>query len=414
MKVLIVAPNISERMGGEAVLPFHYLRELRALGVDAHALTHARVREELTNSRIWDGGRTHFIEDSAAEIALHKMSQKAPAALRDALFGAALGAVTLGRLGRAAQRLDQDMRFDVVHQPTPVSPALPSFLTKLKAPLVIGPMNGGMSYPPAFAKTHSGGGQTVVRAARAMSGLANRAVDGKRSASRLLVANARTQRGLPPGVNPARVMTLVDNGVDDALWTGEREEPATPTFVFVGRLVWWKGVELLLEAFARLDREARLVVVGDGEERERLTALAQSGPAAARIDFVGFRPQTEIAQILRAATALVLPSLREAGGAVILEAFASGVPAIATDWGGPQDYVTPETGILVAPTSYDAFVNGLAAAMRRLAEDAAFARTMGAAAQRHAVENYTWAAKARRMVEIYEDVIGEARRPTTA
>ena len=44
MKVLMVAPNISRKMGGEAVLPWHYIRELRKLGLDVHALTHARVR----------------------------------------------------------------------------------------------------------------------------------------------------------------------------------------------------------------------------------------------------------------------------------------------------------------------------------------------------------------------------------
>jgi glycosyltransferase involved in cell wall biosynthesis len=56
-------------------------------------------------------------------------------------------------------------------------------------------------------------------------------------------------------------------------------------------------------------------------------------------------------QILRDSDVFVMPSLRECGGTAILEAMALGKPVVTTDWGGPADYVTPECGLLVSPTS---------------------------------------------------------------
>lgn len=404
MRVLIVAGNISARMGGEAVLPLHYIRELTKLGVEVHALTHERVRSELEAHPLWRADRFHFIADSALEKAIHTLGKRAPGALRETLFLSAIGVVTQGRLAARARTLAREIGADVIHQPIPVSPAFPSFLSNMPAPVVIGPMNGGMDYPPAFKKDYSQGSAGVVGVARALAGVGNAFAPGKRQAAALLVANQRTLNALPAGVDRARAVTLVENGVDLALWDRPaQEKPSPPVFVFVGRLVWWKAVDLLIEAIARTP-SARLRIIGDGPERARLEAQATRGVASDRIQFEGFRPQAEIAEALAASTALVLPSMRECGGAVILEAFACHTPAIATRWGGPEDYITPETGFLVEPSGREAFIAGLAGAMNALSADPARARSMGEAARARVAAEFTWEAKARRVFDIYESV----------
>lgn len=411
MRVLIVAPNISARMGGEAVLPLHYIRELRKLGLDVKALTHARVREELQNHPLWADGDFFFVEDTPAEKLLFAIGRRAPKALEDIVFNTAIGAVTMMRLGAAARRLATELKVDVIHQPGPVSPQFPSALTNMPAPVVIGPMNGAMDYPPAFRSEYSKGSQTVVRAARAISGLANSVWRGKGEAALLLAANERTRAGFPRNTDPARTGILVENGVDLGLWTPQEARRDTPpVFVYVGRLVWWKAVELLIEAFARVERPARLVIIGDGPERARLEALAQKATHPQHpIEFSGFLPHTDIRDALTRATALVLPSLREAGGAVILEAFACRTPAIATEWGGPTDYVTPETGMLVPAPSREAFVAGLADAMTTLAADPEKAAAMGAAAWARVKAEFSWSAKALAMHMLYRRVIETTR-----
>jgi glycosyltransferase involved in cell wall biosynthesis len=404
MRVLIVAPNISMRMGGEAALAYHYARELNRAGVKAACLTHARVRDELERDPISRDVGFHFVEDAPLERGLHQIGRRAPAALNDTIFDTAIGLSTLARLSRKARDLAKSFGADVIHQPAPVSPQFPSFLHDMPAPVVIGPLNGGMSYPPAFERAYSRGSRAAVGAARAVSGAANRLFAGKRSAAMVLVANERTRRALPRGVRAERVEILVENGVDLDLWSRAPQPPVEPVFVYVGRLVWWKGVELLIRAQNAVGANARLIVIGDGPERARLEREARAANAG-RIEFRGFLPQSEIATILARSTALVLPSLRECGGAVILEAFASGIPAIATDWGGPQDYVTAETGILVPPVGEEGFIQGLASAMDALIKNPERARAMGAAARRRAERHYSWAAKAQAMIGLYERAI---------
>ena len=127
-----------------------------------------------------------------------------------------------------------------------------------------------------------------------------------------------------------------------------------------------------------------------------------------RVTFVGWVSAADGARRLRTADVLVLPSLHEVGGIVILEAMAAGLPVIATDWGGPALHVTDEIGIRVKPDSKDGFVNGLAGAMIRLAGSPELRRGMGLAGRKRVGENlYDWDAKTGRFLEIYGELIGK-------
>ena len=107
----------------------------------------------------------------------------------------------------------------------------------------------------------------------------------------------------------------------------------------------------------------------------------------------------------RAARALVLPSVHECGGAVVLEAMCLGLPVVATDWGGPADYLDDSCGILVPPTTRDALVSGFADAMRELATNPTLRKTLGDQGLRRIHEHYDWERKLDRMLEIYRETI---------
>ena len=98
---------------------------------------------------------------------------------------------------------------------------------------------------------------------------------------------------------------------------------------------------------------------------------------------------------------LVLPSLYECGGAVVLEAMAVGLPVIASNWGGPADYLDADCGILVSPKSRAQFVDDLGAAMLKLAGDAELRMKMGRAGRRRVEECFDWERKVDRILEIY-------------
>jgi glycosyltransferase involved in cell wall biosynthesis len=279
------------------------------------------------------------------------------------------------------------------------------------APVVIGPMNGGMKLPKDFGHTRSPFANAFVRGGRRFSALANFLIPGKRRAAALLVANERTRRALPAKTS-GFVATLVENGIDSSKWRFDESAPTRSggrggKFIFVGRLETWKGVNFLLDVMPDVLRwaDVSLDIIGDGPARKTLEEQCQRLKLGKHVRFRGWIEQSRIPDEFASADALVLPSYYECGGAVVLEAMAAGLPVIAADWGGPADYVTPSTGILVTVASRYYFNIGLTAAMLRLARDPELRKEMGAAGRKRVMEEFTWEAKAKRILDVYRTVL---------
>lgn len=404
---LIVAEDASATFGGEAILPLHYFQRLRARGVDTHLIVHARNRDALLRLLPQEASRIHFVPDTWLHRLLWSLTCRLPSVVGRVLTGPMLNLLTQWSTRREAKRLIREYGLNLVHQPTPVSPKAPSLMFGLGVPVVIGPLNGGMTFPPGFRAYESAAGRWLVWLGRALSQLLHQVLRGKISAHTVLVANQRTRDALPWGVR-GRVVELVENGVDLDLFTpgpsSSRAVRAVPRFVFAGRLVDWKGVDHLLRALHLVAAETALTldIVGEGAERQRLEALRDDLGLGSVVRFHGWLSQADLARELRDADVFVLPSLWECGGAVVLEAMAAGVPVIATAWGGPADYLDADTGILVPPTHPEQFVRDLAAAIRKLATDPALRRRMGEAARLKVRAEFDWERKIDRMLEIYE------------
>ena len=406
-RVLIVAENASTRLGGEAILPWHYFRLLRERGVDAHLIVHARMRDELLEAFAADRARLHFIEDLWLQKLFYRAGRVLPRRLDEATLGLANQMLT--QMGQRAVVRRLRVPGTVVHQPIPVSPRFPSLLAVDGVPLVVGPLNGGMEYPRAFRGAESGLSRAAIALGRTFSNVTNMLLAGKRKAAVVLVANRRTRAALPGGLR-GRVIELAENGVDTAQW---QAGPGTLAagggrFVFVGRLVDWKALDVVIEALGGVP-EASLDVIGDGAMRVPWERLAQQLGVGGRVRFLGWRTQAECAEHLRAATALVLPSVYECGGAVVLEAMAMERPVIATEWGGPADYLDASCGILVEPVSREALVEGFAAGMRRLIDSAELRLRMGQAGRERLLREFDWSRKIDAMQAIYETALGDER-----
>lgn len=415
--VAIVAEHASSRFGGEASLPLHYFRVLRERGVPVWLVVHARTRDEL-QARFPGETRILYVEDSALHLAMWRASHGLPRRIEFFTTGWVMRLATQWTQRRIVRRLIDEQGVNLVHQPIPVSPKEPSLLFGLGVPVVIGPMNGGIDFPPAFRRLQGPAVTAFLAAGRRASGLVNRLMPGKLKADLLLVANERTRRALPGGCR-GRVLQVVENGVDLALW---RPSPAVAStgvhFVFMGRLVDWKAVDLLVRAFAvaRTRATVTLTIAGDGPERAALEqACRAAGVRAASpgepggVWFAGWLAQADCARLLQQADALVLPSLMECGGAVVLEAMAAAKPVIATDWGGPPDYLDASCGILVRPESADALVAQLAEAMLTLAADAALRAAMGRAGRAKVEREFDWNVKVDQVMALYRGLLAHRR-----
>jgi len=247
----------------------------------------------------------------------------------------------------------------------------------------------------------------AIGAARQFVNLANTLIPGKRQAQVVLVANSRTREALPAGLS-GNVIELVENGIDFSIWKNSADPidaaETAQRFVFIGRLVDWKAVDIAIRALAQVP-SAELEIIGDGPMAAAWKSLAEELGIGSRVHFAGWLPQWECAARLRCCVALVLPSVYECGGAVVLEAMAMSKPVIATNWGGPADYLNCSCGFLIEPSSHEALIAGFAQAMQTLIDSPQQGQSMGSAGRERAIRHFDWQRKIEQMIEIYEGLL---------
>jgi glycosyltransferase involved in cell wall biosynthesis len=410
LRVCIVAEHASYRFGGEAVLPVHFFAGLRARKIEAWLVVHSRTSEELLAAFPDDQDRLRFIPDSWLHRLLCQASIFLPRRIAQSTTGLITQLMTQYLARKIVRDLVSSVSIDIVHQPIPVSPRFPSLMSGVGAAVVIGPMNGGMEYPAVFRKRESFFVRAAVYVGRHLSDFVNSRLSGKKLAEVLLVANQRTRLALPSGVR-GEVIELPENGVHLGTWSSS--SAPTPAglgarakcrFVFMGRLVDWKCVDMAIEAISRM-ASAELVIIGDGPMRETWRKAAEDLHISDRVTFTGWLQQDECAPYIHSSLALVLPSIYECGGAVVLEAMASGTPVIATNWGGPADYLDSSCGFLVEPSSREAIVAGFAAAMQQLIDHPELRDQLGAKGKQRVLQYFDWEKKIDRVLEIYRGAL---------
>jgi glycosyltransferase involved in cell wall biosynthesis len=200
-----------------------------------------------------------------------------------------------------------------------------------------------------------------------------------------------------------RRITYVPNFLTDAELAAK---PGTalraPSLLYAGRLDATKGIRELLEAFTLLESGATLRIAGDGELEHEVRAAAERDD---RIEYVGRLERAELIAELDRARAVVLPAIWEDNGPlVILEAQARGAALIVTDRGGPPEFVRHEESGLVASAGD---VAALAAAMRRLVEDAELARRFGRRGREDVESEHNAVRHYERLMDVYSQAIAE-------
>jgi glycosyltransferase involved in cell wall biosynthesis len=399
-EVILIAPNVSEQMGGEAIKALQIYLELERQGVSVHQVTHERVKQEL--DRKFPQMSVSYISDTRIEKLLH----------RGRIFEQLLNMVFLHAAARQVKRLLTEWPRAVVHFTSPVSPVLP-YPQLQNAHVVIGPINGNIHYPPAFRHR-----ETLPYKIRrwlhpAMQLFHRLTFSGKRRADALLVAGGRrTYESLHmAGCKDKQFVDSIDSGVLDRLYDFPRitHSGGNLRFFHNGRLVEHKGTDLIIKSLARTRNRIELDIIGRGPELGKLKALAASLALRDRVTFIEWIPDhSKLAETLRQYRAFVFPSLAEANGIVVQEAMVQGLPVIACNWGGPSLLVTPETGFLIDPLSEDHVISELAKTMDRLAEDGELAEQMSVNARERAVSNgYLWSGVIRNWRKVYTRVTAE-------
>ena len=239
-------------------------------------------------------------------------------------------------------------------------------------------------------------------------------------AERIVVSSPSLGESAPALQDFQAKCTVIPFGVDGAVSDQPeqkraaeiRRDSSQPIVLFVGRLVPYKGVDVLLDAMAGLNAVA--LIVGEGPQRASLEAQAHRLGITSRVRFLGSVADQELASLYRACDVFVLPSVtrQEAFGVVQLEAMAAGKPVVSTDLGTGVGWVNRhgETGYVVPPRDAGA----LGDAIRALLADPDLRRSMGAAAMRRVRSAFTVERMIDDTLALYRDLMSTTGHGKTA
>ena len=414
-RVLIIAEAANPEWTSVPLIGWKLSRALAKIA-DVHLITQIRNREAIVRSGEMDLKDFSCIDNERVAASLYKLSEM----LRG---GGGKGWTTVQALSSVAyysfewqvwrefkERL-VSREFDLVHRITPLSPTSPSIiakkLAKHKIPFLIGPLNGGTPWPKYFVDRQHAEAEWLSHIRylyKLMPGYRQ-----TRQYSDAIIVGSRFTEGDMPDWARAKCIYIPENGVDARLLNFERSEVKGLPLEggFVGRLVPYKGADILLEACAGRLRSGHLVlhIVGDGPQKGYLEEMAERLEVKDRVHFHGWVSHEGVLERLRHFDFLALPSVREFGGGVVVESMALGVAPIVADYGGPSELVDDETGIRVPFQDKVSLVEGFRCVIEQIIQTPNILNKLGKAAREHVRRDLTWDAKARQIAAVYETVL---------
>lgn len=202
-------------------------------------------------------------------------------------------------------------------------------------------------------------------------------------------------------------LKIVHCGVEPHLFEQVEHVGSGSRLLYVGRLSAAKGLPILLNSLVTLrsrNPNLKLTVVGDGEDRMELQALSQELDLGAIVDFVGYKSQTEVREVMQQTDVFVLPSFAEGVPVSLMEAMAAGVPVVTTRIAGISELVEDGvSGYLVPPGNQEVLGDAIA----KLIADPALRNTFGQAGRAKVEQEFNVHTEAGRLYDIMAAGLGE-------
>ena len=401
------APTV-EAFPGEAILGWHFVKQISQshnVQVMTRSFNRPALEERLRNKEI-EGIVFHYLD----------LPDWLNRAMRHQHYGVRLYYFFWQVLaGRYARRLHRTEKFDLFHQVTFSNDWMPSFAgPALPIPFIWGPIGGGQRVPKPLMRVLSARERHRERIRVALQRVWRSTPFRKkcaRNAAAILVCNRETEENFRG--HEAKIWQFPVNGISSGHLSPaptllSTEENPRLTILYAGRLDGIKGLPLGLLAFSRHLKtcpDSSLEIIGEGPELVPLQRLVKSLKVEDKVRFVPWLPREEVIRRMTTCDVFLFPSLRDGGGAVVVEAMASGRPVICLDVGGPGFHVQPEWGIKIAPREPKAVSADMAKALNMLSSDGEMRLRLGQAARRRAEEYYLWERLGERTQQIYSSVL---------
>jgi glycosyltransferase involved in cell wall biosynthesis len=414
-RVLLIAESANPEWQSVPLIGWSLTRAI-AEETDAHLVTQVRNRDAILRAGLVEGRDFTLIDTEYVAAPLGKFSQ----AVRGGENKGWTTAAALGTMGyyvfewevwrRFKDRLIKG-EFDLVHRITPLSPACPSTIASKLAqhdiPFVLGPLNGGIPWPKAFIDRQHAEREWLSHV-RSLYQFLPYSRSTRKHSSAIIVGSKYTRSEIPEWARDKTVY-IPENGIEPERFNLTRTARAALPLkaAFVGRLVPYKGADILLEAGSEFIKAGQLEIdiIGDGPQRPLLESIVERLGLGAGVHFRGWIPHVKVQETLRLSDVMILPSIREFGGGVVLEAMALGIAPIVADYGGPAELVDENTGIRVPFHDKQSLTDNLKQAISAAISDPHKLDEMGEAAKAKVTEKFTWSAKAKQIDAIYEAVL---------
>ena len=208
---------------------------------------------------------------------------------------------------------------------------------------------------------------------------------------------------IPNGVN---TQSYEDSDDDLATFRSKFALPEEKIVLYVGRLVYEKGIHILINAVPKIleKANAKFIIVGSGYMKEQLLSIVRSMGLEHKVLFEGFVDEETLLKLQKCADVSVVPSLFEPFGIVALEAMAAKSPVVVSDTGGLSEIVEHDvTGVKAYPNNPDSLAWGI----KKILLDDAYRERIRENAYRKVMEKYDWIKIAQQTKKVYEGVLGE-------
>lgn len=410
-RVLVIAEAANPEWVSVPLVGWSLANALRDVA-DVHIVTQLRNRDAFLRAGLTEGQDFTAIDSEALARPAWKLAERLRMGEgKGWTMVQAVNALSYPWFERLVwQRFGDEIRkgaWHVVHRITPLSPTVPSPLAghcaRAQVPFVLGPLNGGVPWPKGFETERRAEREwlSYLRGAYKMLPGRNATLD---RAAAILVGSRHTESEIPARYRD-KTFYIPENGIDPARFNRvAAPEPGCLRACFVGRLVPYKGPDMLLDSAADLLRDGRMTLdmIGDGPMAPDLHAQAARLGISHAITFHGWKDHREVQDIMARCHLLSFPSIREFGGGVVLEAMALGVVPLIVDYAGPGELVVPGTGIKVPCGGRADIIAGFARELTRLADTPAELAPMAEAARARVQSHFTWDRKAEQIALVHD------------
>jgi len=417
-RVLIIAEAANPEWVSVPLVGWSLAKALTKL-TDAHIVTQIRNRDAFLKAGMIEGQDFTAIDSEKFARPLWKLGNK----LR---MGEGKGWTMLQAVSAMSypyferliwQKFRADIeggKYDIVHRITPLSPTISSPIAARCAsagvPFIMGPLNGGVPWPKSFDAERRQEREWLSYVRGVYKALPGRKRTLKHTAA-ILVGSRHTQSEIPNKMQN-KCIYIPENAIDPTRFS-QVSKPAKSALraCFIGRMVPYKGPDMLLEAALPLLKAGHLEIdmIGDGPMLSQLKSIVSD--CADKVHFYGWCAHEKVQDIAVNCQLFAFPSIREFGGGVVLEAMALGLTPLIVDYAGPSELVTERTGFKVPIGTRAEIVSGFRSQLEKIVENPDMLSKTSAASRKHVQQYFTWDKKAEQVLQVYDWVLTGGNKP---